>query len=52
MTPRTLPPLAHLGRAVGILAGLWLLTVPAVLRALAETLEPEGTPDDAPTVRL
>ena len=35
MTPRTLSPLAHLGRAVGILAGLWLLTVPATLGALA-----------------
>ena len=29
-----LPPLAHLGRALGILAGLWLLTVPATLGAL------------------
>ena len=35
MTPRTLPPLAHLGRALGILAGLWMLTVPAILGALA-----------------
>lgn len=28
-------PLAHLGRAVGILAGLWALSIPAALAALA-----------------
>ena len=35
MTPRILPPLAHLGRAAGILAGLWALSIPATLAALA-----------------
>lgn len=32
---RTMTPLAHLGRAVGILLGLWALTIPATLAALA-----------------
>lgn len=31
----TMTPLAHLGRAVGILAGLWALSIPATLAALA-----------------
>ena len=38
MTPRTLPPLAHLGRAVGILAALCLLSAPAALGMLTATL--------------
>lgn len=32
---RTPSPLTHLGRAAGILAGLWALSIPTVLAALA-----------------
>ena len=32
---RTPSPLTHLGRAAGILAGLWALSIPATLAALA-----------------
>ena len=32
---RTPSPLTHLGRAIGILLGLWALTIPATLAALA-----------------
>ena len=35
---RTMTPLAHLGRAAGILAGLWALSIPAVLAALASAV--------------
>ena len=35
MTRRTLPPLAHLGRALGILSCLCLLSAPAALAMLA-----------------
>ena len=32
---RTMTPMAHLGRAIGTLAGLWALSIPATLAALA-----------------
>ena len=35
MTPRTPSPRTYRGRAVGILAGLWALSIPATLAALA-----------------
>ena len=45
---RTMSPFAHLGRAVGILAGPWALSIPVTLAALSSACRTLDA-DDAKT---